>query len=221
MIVWLASFPRSGNTLLRILLFRAFGLESHSLYDDPADIGRSDELRRLVGHAPLGSDRESFLTEAAGSPAMRLVKTHELVSDRNKAILVVRDGRAAIVSYYHYVREIAGEQVTLSDVIRGKVWGADWSTHAASWLGPGAGDTLLLRFEELVGDPDGCMTKAAGFLGLPPPRPARVDFAELRRVDNRFFRSGSDAANLAELKGEDLGEFEARHGEMMRRLGYG
>src|SRR5258708_3341660 len=33
-VTWLASYPRSGNTLLRIILKRCFGLTSQSLYDD-------------------------------------------------------------------------------------------------------------------------------------------------------------------------------------------
>jgi hypothetical protein len=33
MIVWLASFPRSGNTFLRIVLHRHFGIRSAVVYD--------------------------------------------------------------------------------------------------------------------------------------------------------------------------------------------
>ncbi len=32
-IVWLASFPRSGNTFLRILLHRLYGVRSSVVYD--------------------------------------------------------------------------------------------------------------------------------------------------------------------------------------------
>jgi hypothetical protein len=37
MIVWLASYPRSGNTFVRTLLHSAFGLESYSLHCDEGD----------------------------------------------------------------------------------------------------------------------------------------------------------------------------------------
>ena len=39
MIVWLASFPRSGNTMLRILLHRFYGRLSYSLYDESSGTG--------------------------------------------------------------------------------------------------------------------------------------------------------------------------------------
>ena len=35
MIVWLAAYPRSGNTLLQLFLKQVFGVHTFSLYDDP------------------------------------------------------------------------------------------------------------------------------------------------------------------------------------------
>jgi len=32
--IWLASYPRSGNTLLRVILKHCFGLSSQSVYHD-------------------------------------------------------------------------------------------------------------------------------------------------------------------------------------------
>ena len=34
MVVWLASYPRSGNTFLRIVLHRLYGVPTYSVYDD-------------------------------------------------------------------------------------------------------------------------------------------------------------------------------------------
>jgi len=67
MIVWLASYPRSGNTALRVLLNRVFGLETLSLYDDRTDIGASEERARLVGHRSHGRTAEAFAAEAAAA----------------------------------------------------------------------------------------------------------------------------------------------------------
>ena len=47
-IIWLASYPRSGNTLLRTVLWHCFGLRSASLY--PEDLGGNKELKRYIGH---------------------------------------------------------------------------------------------------------------------------------------------------------------------------
>jgi hypothetical protein len=54
MIVWLASFPRSGNTMLRILLHRFYGRLSYSLYEEGAVDGTARE--------------NSFGTRAAAHP---------------------------------------------------------------------------------------------------------------------------------------------------------
>ena len=35
MIVWLASYPRSGNTFLRMVLHFVYGQKTYSLYNDP------------------------------------------------------------------------------------------------------------------------------------------------------------------------------------------
>jgi hypothetical protein len=32
MIIWLASYPRSGNTLLRLLCWKVFGIDSSTIY---------------------------------------------------------------------------------------------------------------------------------------------------------------------------------------------
>lgn len=222
MLVWLASYPRSGNTLLRILLNRAFGVKTPSIYDDPIDIGADPALAQLVGHRSHGLDLEAFVDAAESESGVVYAKTHELPRDEHKAIYVVRDGRAAIVSLHHYLKEVfgIGEQ-SLADVITGFPKGLTWSTHVWSWVLSGRRDTLLLRFEDLVADPASALRKIADFLDLPPPGDAVVRFADLQAVAPRFFRRGDNAANIAELSGADLKLFWELHGQTMARMGYG
>lgn len=61
-VTWLASYPRSGNTLLRIVLKRCFGLNSQSVYDDAEFSGTT--LREMVGHESVGDDPARFLNQA-------------------------------------------------------------------------------------------------------------------------------------------------------------
>ena len=96
MIVWLASYPRSGNTALRILLKAKFGLSSYSEYGDPLDIAANPGGSAAVGHVTHGLDPEEFLQEARKSRKTYLIKTHGHPTDGSKAIYVVRDGRSAI-----------------------------------------------------------------------------------------------------------------------------
>jgi hypothetical protein len=37
-ILWIASYPRSGNSFLRVVLKAAFGLPSDSLYAEKSDV---------------------------------------------------------------------------------------------------------------------------------------------------------------------------------------
>src|SRR5665213_1182473 len=104
-ITWLASYPRSGNTLLRIILSSCFGQHSHSIYsdtefDDPA-------IRHVIGHEAIGPDPRRFLREAYHQKRTIFVKTHELPGkDYHPAIYVLRDGRSSLVSHYHFLRYI-------------------------------------------------------------------------------------------------------------------
>lgn len=52
MIVWLASYPRSGNTYLRMLLHQLHGLKTYSVYDDPL-LELLDGSAEAVGHEKL------------------------------------------------------------------------------------------------------------------------------------------------------------------------
>ncbi len=101
MILWIASYPRSGNTFLRVVLKAAFGLPSDSLYAEKSDItGLMREVRE--GLVPGRS-----LSDMAHSADLCCVKTHDLPGDDDfPAIYVVRDGRDALVSYAHYALEI-------------------------------------------------------------------------------------------------------------------
>ena len=44
-IVWLASYPRSGNTFLRIVLHRLYGVPTYSVYDDDDPTGPGPSWR--------------------------------------------------------------------------------------------------------------------------------------------------------------------------------
>lgn len=220
MIVWLASYPRSGNTLLRMLIRQTFGLRTYSQYDDLADIGADPEMAEVVGHSSHAMGTE-FVGWARSQPELVLAKTHEPApDDPDPAIYVVRDGRAATVSYMHYLRDIAGQNVELSDVLEGRVWRGNWSAHVESWLSTPSGPRLLLRFEDLVADPSEAMERTGAFLNLRPGPVDRIDFADLKRRFPKFFRSGSNQANLSEMTPTDQELFWRTHGKTTRSLGY-
>ena len=81
MIVWLASYPRSGNTLLRIMLNKVFKQVTYSKYDDRLDIGNNEEIRTEVGHQSLNGSWQDRYTEMCESDERYFVKTHEPPED--------------------------------------------------------------------------------------------------------------------------------------------
>ncbi len=200
--IWLASWPRSGNTLLRMVLFHLLGLKSASLYG-------ADE--RVSG---------AFVDDDS-----RLVKTHDLPSDDGPAIYVVRDGREACVSYYHFLTDDnPAEKATHGSTIRGSTEHrfCNWSQHLRAWRPKVRPHTLLLTYEMLVDDPSGCSGIIGEFLGVQPlQRLARLpSFESLHAAAPRFFRSGTNDTWTTELTPDALELFWRLHGDMMLEYGY-
>lgn len=221
MLVWLASYPRSGNTLLRQVLRQAFDCESYSRYNDPLDIGSRPEVAAAVGHRSYEGAWQRFLEEARSSTRLHLVKTHHPPQDDAPAIYLVRDGRSAAVSYRHLLRDLRGrEDVTLEQVIEGRTPFGSWGGHLDAWQPVDRPRTLLLRFEDLAERPQRGIDAIAGFLSRAPVAAWHNDLERLRTEFPGFFRSGSDAANLAEMDAACRALFESRHGPWLRRLGY-
>lgn len=214
-LTWLASYPRSGNTLLRVILNRCFGLSSQSVYSD-ADFA-APALRALVGVEEVGADPGIFLARAQAQGRALFVKTHEAPrADNHKVLYVVRDGRSAVVSHMHYLRRLKIEAL-LGDVIAGR-YSIPWSAHVNAWLArPG---TLLLRYEKLAAGDGATLAALSDFIGRPQLQPFDIRFDALRAADAGFFRAGRDDANIAEMDGASAELFERLHGATLRALGY-
>lgn len=240
MIVWLSSYPRSGNTLTRIMLHRVFGIASASEYmperpdhgaepaagapGSPAALGRGRRIAKLVAdgaYYPYRGQFPEFVAAARRSAERVFIKTHAPPRDAEPAIYIVRDGRAAAVSHFHFLAA-RGEPRPMRAVIAGDGSAAgSWSGHLSAWQPQTRPGTLLLRFEDLVARPDGAIAAMSDFLGVPPRAIWRNPLEEMSAVDGTFFRGGSNARNMAELSPADEALFWDLHGAWMRRLGYG
>lgn len=218
-ITWLASYPRSGNTLLRVILKNCFGLSSQSIYGDREF--EDPMVSAMVGHEAVGDDPQAFVRQAQRQARSLYVKTHELPgADSHPAICVVRDGRSALVSHWHYLREILQRDVTLADVIRGR-YGLSWSQQVQAWALSGRADTLVLRYEALAAGDETALRTLSAFIGRPQAKDFDISFARLHGLYPAFFRRGSDAANIAEMDEAARRLFDDLHGATLDRLGYG
>jgi hypothetical protein len=234
-VIWLASYPRSGNTLARLILAHAFDCKSASEYDErptqAAVDGRSAASDLTTAEAaeriglPYDVQRDGAWPEfraaaqAAGDPVV--IKTHGPPLDDSRAIYVVRDGRAAIMSHFHFIHRYGGASaLSVADVVLGAGGFGSWSDHLSAWSPLDRPGTLLLRYGTFVHHPELAIDALAQFLGRPPLASWKNPFARLQQFLPDFFRAGSDAWNVAEWSASDLSLFWERHGAWMKRLGY-
>jgi hypothetical protein len=231
---FLASYPRSGNTMLRFLLAEAItGVPS-----------TFDNIQRTI--PDIGVHVRAMPLLPGGG---RLIKTHERRrSSYRRAIYVIRDVRDVLLS--NFGRETAMDAISFRDLdefvplfMQGKMsrWGA-WQEHVAEWLdSPLArrGDLHLVRFEEMRKDLHGTILSALEFLGLEASSDAiqsAVANNSLERMRakedsagtlpktteerGRWIGKGSVNGWRQRLTPEQLGIVDAYAGEMLDRLGY-
>lgn len=193
MIIWLASYPRSGNTLLRTLLHQCFQLDT---YDDEAGTKLVGELAELdIGAAPLDSEWDIFYPLASSIKPLKLVKTHKYPRDNQPAIYIYRDGRLAIQSYLVFHRNFVDKKnfKSLMSLVIGDDYYGSWSRHYQIWTKRSA-PTLILSFEDVVTAKPELIQKIGDFIGVSP---SKFDWnnpiAELQKRKPDFFIVGHPA----------------------------
>lgn len=153
--VFLASYPRSGNTWMRFLL-------SEVLTQTEADF-------RDVGFAVADIRYYKKGSRLLGSG--RIVKTHEPYRrEYKKAIYFVRDPRDVAISYYEFDQC----EESLDDFVQSFVDGkanafGPWCRHVSGWLHSplvDLGNLLVIRYEDMRVDTEETLSHALKFLGV-------------------------------------------------------
>jgi hypothetical protein len=224
MLVWLASYPRSGNTLLRQVLKTCFDLSScEGLEPVPANFREPDGIRdEFYGAYFVEGDPEEFYRRARTGSELVLIKSHQLPRDDAKAVYVVRDGRLALRSYVKFQDTYHPGTSSFEKLLLGDHPYGEWSSHFRAWCEVRGGQTLLVRFEELVDADTRLLARLAEFLGLPGPlRPWVNPQAELQRRDPAFFGRGSREWSRDPFWTDTrLRQFHTLHGPLLVHLGY-
>jgi hypothetical protein len=248
MIVWVASFPRSGNRLCRAMLRRSVGSERVGSAASKAALRR--DLVELLGRLGVGPEDDPL-------PALRehdepvFLKTHSLPqhlhtlphpgthaeggTEGSPALYLVRDGRDCLVSYAHYLKEVDDrprfQRMSFEEVVEWLVTEAGphggpfggWSGNVGAWRRREA-PTEIVRFEDLLEDPVAAIATATKALGLdlPEPSTAPPSIEEMRSRSRRpeLVRRGKTGSWRSEFPPDLLDEFWERHGEEMEALGY-
>lgn len=217
--IWLASYPRSGNTFLRIILQNLFRLPTYSIYRiEGAEF--PDPSAEALEEAPfLPREWAELLSDDPHAETV-LIKTHNPPRDGRKAIYLVRDGRASINSYFHYHKKFAFEQPSLTEVIVGACQFGSWSEHYLAWQPKTRPETLWLRYEDLVSRPAEFIPVLAKFIGATPLDGRLPTFAELKERMPAFFRRGQNNDFASQWSPGQQALFNLVHGPVMQELGY-
>jgi Sulfotransferase domain len=229
MITWLASYPRSGNTLFRVAVSRLFGMPSYSVYNDSIFAERPD-VANVVGHQNFDESLESL----RDSLEAYLVKTHDLPGqDAYPAIYLVRDGRDVLVSYAHFAldfeRSSQADDADFETVLRNLIVSRDafggWGPNVAAWSRRTA-PTVIVKFEQLIASPERVVEESLAALSLPirVAKHARAaalpTFAELKQRMPEFFRRGTTGGWRDEMSPGLEQLFWEHHGDVMVAMGY-
>jgi estrone sulfotransferase len=159
--VFLASYPRSGNTMLRFIL-------GEVLSGVPSSF---DHIQRIIPEIGVHGHARPLFDQGRG----RVIKTHETYRrEYGRAIYIVRDVRDVMLS--SFARETALDVLHIDNLdeyvrpfMRGEMTRfGSWQEHVEGWMNsPLAkrGDLLVLSFEEMRQGLESAVARCLEFLG--------------------------------------------------------
>ncbi len=224
--VFLASFPKSGNTWLRYILARALYPESQI---------NQENLQHYFPTVYRNSTQE---IKKLSSP--RYIKTHSaFFSLYPKCIYIIRDYRQVILSAWHHAKNKSNYMGSLDEFVDSKMINAfgPWFWHVTEALNfqeSAPEKMLILRYESMLSDPAKSVNEILKFTNLQPIIPVeeiveKTSFVRLQTMEKQggqnpeqlFFRSGTndDWKKTADWVLENKLLDKPTH-EVMKRCGY-
>ncbi len=231
--VFLASYPRSGNTWTRFLLTEILAAESASF----------DNINLIIPEMGIQARAKVELPDGG-----RLIKTHEAYrKEYKRAIYLVRDFRDVMLSQYSRERELGLYNTDFDEYVAayldGRLSGfGAWQEHLPTWLDSPlaqSGNLLLIKFEEMRKDPEMAIAKMVDFLGLPveanrireaiannsvermrAKENAAQSLPKSKGEEGRFVRKGAVAGWREKFTESQLRLVDQRAGAVLARMGY-
>lgn len=222
---YIVSYPRSGNTWVRLLLEYAMGFPTTSVY--PEEERARSKCSGSIPHTIRVVTRND--QHLVRPPSIDLIKSHDLsLAGSDPVIYVLRDGRDAIVSYWYYLRDFESQRPEefssfLRNLRKGSNW---WGDHVYEWLVKDKRHPkLVVRFEDLLADQKTELVRMLDFVGLAPIRrfdqfESEMKFDNLRREMPGFFRTGRVGIWQEVFSGDDQQFFLANDRGLLSKLGY-
>ena len=226
--VFIAGFPKSGNTWLQLLV-------ASMLFDFKPETMPDTLVQELVPDLHFKRHYKRFLSRMA-------FKTHDLPRKRyQRVISIVRDGRDALCSYRHY-NEALGIQHSLDEMIESAagLYPCRWHEYVEAWeQNPYNAERLVVRYEDLKQRCASELRRVAEFLEVDVSRERLEELAQGTGVakmqqrevalgwnhpswpsDKKFVRKGVSGSYRTELSPEQIARFEDQAGATLARFGY-
>ena len=230
MIIWLASYPKSGNTLLRSMLasylFTEDGVYNFSLIKNIKQFPHGGLFIKLG--VDLSNHNETIRNYIPAQQSfnkkdkIQFLKTHSYLFNFNKefpftdlnntlgVIYIVRDPRNVVTSFSKFLNIPVEE--TANFMIKGSgdglSWTSNWSNNFNSWkIFENYKRYLLLKYEDLVNEPESSFLKVLKFIH----KLKKIDF----KLDEKKFKKVIETTKFEKMKKleQDQGFSEAKTNE--------
>lgn len=223
----IAGFPKSGNTWMQNLVTGVlYGIDTNYL---------PDRLRAEL----VPAVRKGFYKRVLDFTCF---KSHDLPKPEYRRVVhLVRDGRDAMASYYHYRNTLGFKESREDHIIKGKgVNPCKWHLHAEEWINnPYNAEIITIRYEDLLSNPLEEMRRFCDFAHV-----IRDDelimksvegnsFKNMQRKEElfkrdsnkwpegkKFFRKGKIGSYKEEIPPELIRFFEEESKEALTHFGY-
>ncbi|WP_371226912.1 sulfotransferase domain-containing protein [Roseovarius sp. 2305UL8-3] len=270
-IVWLASYPKSGNTWTRAFLanylvnpdkpipinqINRFGMGDSIAKTYHMVAGRQIDLNNIELVLSL---REKVLRGIVANNAdVNFTKTHnikkvargvELIPDRftRSAIYILRNPLDMVLSYArHYGTSVEEAVKRIGNKDNGNAattattaeFLGNWSDHVDSWTASAPYPVLVLRYEDLLEDPEVHFAKIVEHIGMPlddkrlkkavkfssfkelSKQEKKDGFVEKSEQAKSFFTKGTSGQWKDELNNDLVRRIRRDHRVVMKRYGY-
>lgn len=239
--IYLVSYPKSGNTWMRYLM-------AYAIWPELVDL----DLVEMAAYIPsYGIKHDSEMMLNPDSPCNqlkhRLIKEHakfdgEARKNVKRAIYIVRDGRDAMVSYWHFCNQRDKTSVPFSQFIELSAQPrhsyGPWGEHVKGWLDAPLDAKLVIRYEDLLDDTASWLKTALEFAeievadALIEQAVNRASFNSMKSLEKRkgfnldqlksveFVRKGKAGSWQEAFGPGDIERFNKFHGGPIPELGY-
>lgn len=273
-IVWLASYPKSGNTWTRAFLSNLAtimagekeALDVNSINRFTLGESSTHYYKEVCGFEPKANDHRKVadnrrrVQEAIADQFEGLIfcKTHNaLVIDRGQSIInfavtsgaiyIVRNPLDVAISLSYHMRTSIDQSIQImatrdletpiNETRVHEVWGS-WSQHVETWTRKPHRAIYVMRYEDMLSDPNKTFRNLAHHLLLNPTvaelelaierssfdslrdRESEEGFKEKPEHAERFFREGRAGQWRDILTPQQVDAIISAQGEQMKKYGY-